>query len=84
MPLIAGVIGVQAADDDRARLVECRVVGDAEVQAVKTAGFTDGEIGEIVAAVALNVFTNYFNETAKTTVDFPAIEFPLKTLAASS
>ncbi len=59
-------------------------VGDAEVQAVKTAGFTDGEIGEIVANVALNIFTNYFNETAKTEIDFPAIEFPLKSFAVNS
>ncbi len=59
-------------------------VGDADVQAVKAAGFTDGEIGEIIAGVALNIFTNYFNETVKTTVDFPAIEFPLKSLAANS
>ena len=56
-------------------------VADADFQAVKSAGFTDGEIGEIVGAVALNIFTNYFNVTAKTEVDFPAIEFPLKRAA---
>lgn len=60
-----------------------RVVGratDADVQTVKAAGFTDGEIGEIVANVALNVFTNYFNETAQTDIDFPRVE--LKARAA--
>jgi uncharacterized peroxidase-related enzyme len=56
-------------------------VSDDDLQTVKTAGFSDGEIGEIVANVALNIFTNYFNETAKTVVDFPAIEFPLKLAA---
>ena len=56
-------------------------VSDNDLQAVKSAGFSDGEIGEIVANVALNIFTNYFNETAKTVVDFPAIEFPLKRAA---
>lgn len=47
---------------------------DTDVEAVRAAGFTDGEIGEIVANVALNVFTNYFNETAKTDVDFPVVK----------
>ncbi len=68
----------------RALIVGRGQTSDADVQAVETAGFTDGEIGEIVAHVALNIFTNYFNETVKTTIDFPAIEFPLKSLAANS
>lgn len=68
----------------RALAVNRGQVSDADLQAIKAAGYTDGEIGEIVGAVALNVFTNYFNETAETTVDFPAIEFPLKSSAAKS
>ena len=28
---------------------------------------------EIVAHVALNVFTNYFNRTAQTEIDFPLV-----------
>lgn len=56
-------------------------VGDNDFEAVKNAGFTSGEIAEIVANVALNIFTNYFNETAQTEIDFPAIEFPLKRAA---
>lgn len=48
-------------------------VTDADVQAVKNAGYTEGEIGEIVAHVALNTFTNYFNNTAETTIDFPEV-----------
>lgn len=47
---------------------------DADLQAVRAAGFTDGEVGEIIANVALNVFTNYINETAQTEVDFPKVE----------
>lgn len=54
---------------------------DEDLQAIKQAGFTSGETAEIVANVALNIFTNYFNETAQTEVDFPAIEFPLKRAA---
>ncbi len=62
----------------RTLIVNRGQVSDSDLQTVKAAGFSEGEIGEIVANVALNIFTNYFNETAKTTVDFPAIEFPLK------
>ena len=47
-------------------------VSDDDVRAVRQAGYTDGEIGEIVANVALNIFTNYFNHVAGTEVDFPA------------
>lgn len=48
-------------------------VSDADFQAVKAAGFSDGEIGEIVANVALNIFTNYFNIIARTDIDFPTV-----------
>ncbi len=49
-------------------------VHNEDVQAVKTAGYTDGQVGEIVAHVALNVLTNYFNNTAETEIDFPVVE----------
>ena len=47
-------------------------VSDEDVYQVRGAGYTDGEIAEIVANVALNIFTNYFNHVAGTEVDFPA------------
>jgi alkylhydroperoxidase family enzyme len=47
--------------------------GDADFNSVRSAGFTDAEIAEIVAHVALNIFTNYFNNTAQVEVDFPKI-----------
>lgn len=47
-------------------------VADEDVQRVRMAGYSDGEVGEIVANVALNIFTNYFNHVAGTEVDFPA------------
>ena len=56
-------------------------VGDEELNAVKNAGFTDGEIAEIVANVALNVLTNYYNNVAQTEIDFPIVEIPLKRTA---
>jgi len=48
-------------------------VADSEIAAVRAAGYNDGEITEIVANVALNIFTNYFNHVAQTVVDFPKV-----------
>lgn len=48
-------------------------VTDAELQAVRTAGYTDAQIVEIVAVVAENVFTNFVNIVAQTEIDFPAV-----------
>ncbi len=60
-------------------LVEQRgEVSDAAVQTVKRAGYSDGEISEIVANVAVNIFTNYFNRVAQTEVDFPHVPLMLK------
>lgn len=53
------------------------VVSDADFDAVRKAGLSDGEIAEIVANVALNIFTNYFNEVAQTEVDFPKVELEI-------
>ena len=46
-------------------------VADADLEAVRNAGFGDGEIAEIVANVALNLFTNYFNHVTDPEIDFP-------------
>lgn len=48
-------------------------VADTDVKAVRDAGFTEGEILEIVAVVAFNIFTNYFNHVADTEIDFPMV-----------
>ena len=48
-------------------------VRDQDLARVRTAGYTDGEIAEIIAHVALNVFTNYFNRAAQTDIDFPLV-----------
>jgi uncharacterized peroxidase-related enzyme len=50
------------------------LVNDQDVSAVRNAGATDAEISETIAHVALNVLTNYFNNTANTEIDFPAVE----------
>jgi uncharacterized peroxidase-related enzyme len=49
------------------------LVNDEDVNAAKAAGLSEGEIGEIVGHVALNILTNYFNNTAKTVIDFPEV-----------
>ena len=49
-------------------------VSDADVVAVKAAGFDDAQIVEIVVHVALNTLTNYVNEVAKTVIDFPVVQ----------
>jgi uncharacterized peroxidase-related enzyme len=49
-------------------------VNAVDVDAVKSAGVTEGQIGEIIGHVALNVLTNYFNNTANTEIDFPLVE----------
>lgn len=48
-------------------------VTDNDLARVRGAGFTDAEITEILAHVALNVFTNYFNRAAQTDIDFPVV-----------
>ncbi|MCB8838818.1 carboxymuconolactone decarboxylase family protein [Aurantimonas sp. VKM B-3413] len=48
-------------------------VTDADVEAVRQAGFSDGEIVEIVAVAAENVFTNLLNTVAATEIDFPVV-----------
>lgn len=53
-------------------------VSDDALHRARQAGLTDGEITEIVASVALNLFTNYMNLVAHIDVDFPAAA-PLET-----
>ena len=47
-------------------------VADADVQAVRMAGYDEAQIVEIVQHVALNTWTNYINSVAQTEIDFPA------------
>ena len=46
-------------------------VSDTALAEVREAGFDDGAIADVVAHVAIDVFTNYFNNVARTEVDFP-------------
>jgi uncharacterized peroxidase-related enzyme len=56
-------------------------VSDAQLEAIRTAGFGDEQIGEIIANVVVNLFTNYFNRAAQTDVDFPLVEKDLPAAA---
>lgn len=48
-------------------------VSDADVSAVRLAGYSEAEILEIVAHVALNTLTNYLNSAFDTPIDFPVV-----------
>jgi uncharacterized peroxidase-related enzyme len=50
-------------------------ISDNTLADARAAGVTEAEIIEVVAHVALNVFTNYLNNVAETTVDFPEVPF---------
>jgi len=52
--------------------------GDCSPMELQREGFSDREIVEIVALVALNVFENYFNMVAKTDIDLPKVGLKLK------
>lgn len=65
----------KAALDFASAIVDSRgQVDDAQVAAVRAAGYSDAEIVEIVAHVAVNIFTNYFNHIAGTVIDFPLVK----------
>jgi uncharacterized peroxidase-related enzyme len=57
----------------QALVVQRGEVSDQAVTRVKAAGYSDGDIAEIVANVVVNIFTNYFNHVAQTEVDFPVV-----------
>lgn len=55
------------------RIVDTQgLVSDDDVARVHAAGYSDGDVAEIIANVALTILTNYFNHVAETVVDFPA------------
>ena len=56
------------------RVLETRGhVSDGDLATVRIAGFTEPQVIEIVASVALNVLTNYVNNVAETDIDFPVV-----------
>ena len=48
-------------------------IDDASLNAVRSAGYNDAEILEMIAHIAINTFTNYFNRVAETEIDFRSV-----------
>ena len=56
------------------RVIETRgQVGDADIAAVRTAGYSDAEILAIVTIAVVVLLTNYLNNVNQTVVDVPAV-----------
>ncbi len=66
--------GAAAALRFSRRVLEARgAVSDADIEEARRSGLGDAEIAEVVAHVALNVLTNFFNNVARTEIDFPVV-----------
>jgi len=52
--------------------------GDCSTAELHRAGFSEGEIVDIIALASVNVFENYFNLVARTEIDFPKVRLRLK------
>jgi len=63
----AAVLFATRVADSRSR------VSDADLKAVKAAGYSDAAVIEIVLNVAFNIWTNYINTVAGTEIDFPVV-----------
>jgi alkylhydroperoxidase family enzyme len=48
-------------------------ITDADLAEIRLADFSDGQIVEIVANVAINVLTNLLGIVADTDIDFPVV-----------
>jgi uncharacterized peroxidase-related enzyme len=48
-------------------------VDDTDIKTAREAGVTEEEIGEVVANLALNILTNYFNVMAHVDNDWPVV-----------
>ncbi|MEV6062256.1 carboxymuconolactone decarboxylase family protein [Nocardia asteroides] len=48
-------------------------ISEAQFEAARAHGWSDGELVELVAQVALNLFTNYINIALRVPVDFPVV-----------
>src|SRR3954454_24217780 len=57
------------------RVIETRgQVGDADIAAVHTAGYSDAEILAFVTIAVIFLLTNYLNNVNQTVVDVPAVD----------
>jgi len=64
----------QAALNFALKLVRERAqISAKDVETLRAAGFDNEEIAEVLAHVALNIFTNYTNVAFDVPVDFPKV-----------
>lgn len=57
------------------KVVETRgQVGAADVGALREAGFSDAEVAEAIAVIALNTYRSLFNLVARPEIDFPVVK----------
>ena len=50
-------------------------IREADIADMRASGFSDGEIAEIIAHVALNVFTKLLNIATEVEIDFPNVSY---------
>ncbi|MEQ4724881.1 carboxymuconolactone decarboxylase [Nonomuraea sp. B19D2] len=67
-PWAAAVLGLASAV-----VRERGAVSDDQLATARHAGLSDGQIVEVIAHVALNVFTNYLANTARVDIDWPLV-----------
>lgn len=48
-------------------------VSDADLTSLRSAGYSEAQIVDMVTVTCINIFTNYFNHIAQTDVDFPLV-----------
>lgn len=58
------------------------LLDSGELEALREAGVSDQELVEILANIAANIFTNYFNHIAGTEIDFPVVRTGARRSAA--
>jgi hypothetical protein len=63
-----GVRTLRLAASHRERAIHA----NADLEQLRRTGYTDGEVGEIVANVALNIVTKSFNHVGAKELGFPA------------
>lgn len=64
----AALLFAQRVVDNRAQ------IADSDVAELRAAGFDDEAVVELIAHIALNLFTNYVNVALKVPVDFPTVK----------
>ncbi|HKL23023.1 MAG TPA: hypothetical protein VJ904_14550, partial [Tichowtungia sp.] len=57
------------------RILESRgELETADLQAFRDAGYTDGQVCEVIVIIGQKMMSNYFNHIHSTELDFPEVE----------